>query len=273
MDGEPPMSKHPFRLAIESGSGREELMKLLADDVALLTPIMTRPITGAEQVAQVLADAADVATPIEYTLEASDSHQTFLMWNGHTHGHDLQAVTIIVEGDDGLIHEIRVLMRPWPVVTLFRDAMYDRLGDIVPAAYWELGTKAEGPRKYTPITMRPIEASPNMVLHSPILAKPVNGKDEVAEAVRIAHEVQSASSYTSIIATPDLVIELFDCDADGYPMEGMWIRRINPDGLVDELTVYLRPYPAVTVLRDRAKNIAQPGGFLSADEYWELPNS
>jgi hypothetical protein len=39
--------------------------------------------------------------------------------------------------------------------------------------------------------------------------------------------MQSPSSYTSIIATPDLLIELFDCDADGYPMEGMWIQKLN----------------------------------------------
>jgi hypothetical protein len=119
--------------------------------------------------------------------------------------------------------------------------------------------------------MRHIEAAPDMVLHSPMLAKAVHGKDEVAEAVRIAHEVQSASSYTSIIATPDFLIELFNCDADGYPMEGMWIQRINADGLVNELTVYLRPYPAVTVLRNRAKQIAEKGKFLGGAEYWELP--
>ena len=103
------------------------------------------------------------------------------------------------------------------------------------------------------------------------VTKAVRGKDEVTEAVRIAHGVQSASSYTSIIATPDLLVELFDCDADGYPMEGMWIQRINRDGLVNELTVYLRPCPAVTVLRNRAKQIAQQGKFLGGADYWELP--
>ena len=36
----------------------------------------------------------------------------------------------------------------------------------------------------------------------------------------------------------------------------LWIQRINADGLVNELSVYLRPYPAVTVLRNRAKQIA-----------------
>jgi hypothetical protein len=108
-----------------------------------------------------------------------------------------------------------------------------------------------------------------MVLHSPMLAKSVSGKQEVAEAVNLAHQVQSASSYTSIIATPDLIIELFDCDADGYPMEGMWIQKPNDHGEVNDLTVMLRPLPAVTVLRNHTKELAERKGALGS-EYWEL---
>jgi hypothetical protein len=267
------VSKHPFRTAIENGASQDELTGLLADDVVLMAPMLTMPVTGAARVANVLASAARAADPIEYTLEVADPRQTFLMWNGRSHGFRLQAVTILADDSEGLISEIRVLMRPWPVVTLFRNDMYQMLADVIPAASWELQPKPQpsGPRQFTPIAMRHIESAPDMVLHSPMLAKAVHGKQEVAEAVRIAHEVQSASSYTSIIATPDFLVELFDCDADGYPMEGMWIQNINADGLVNELSVYLRPYPAVTVLRNRAKQIAQQGKFLGGDDYWELP--
>ncbi len=269
------MSKHPFRTAIENNAGQDELVGLLAPEVVLMAPMLSKPVTGAERVANVLACAAQVAAPIEYTLEVADPRQTFLMWNGHAHGFDLQAVTILVDDSDGLIQEIRVLMRPWPVVTLFRDDMYKLLADVIPHDHWELQPKPgpAGPRHFTPIALRPVDPAPDMVLHSPMLAKSVQGKAEVTEAVRIAHEVQSASSYTSIVATPDLLIELFDCDADGYPMEGMWVQTLNPDGLVSGLSVYLRPYPAVTVLRNQARQIAGQGGFLSEDEYWELPKS
>src|SRR5215475_11017080 len=92
------------------------------------------------------------------------------------------------------------------------------------------------------------------------------------QALRLAHEVQSRSSYTSIIATPDLLIELFDCDADGYPMEGMWIQKVSEQGQIYDLTVMLRPYPAVTVLRNMAKELAEKRGVLGK-EYWELPAS
>ena len=267
------MSKHPFLTAIENGASEAALSGLLADDVVLLAPMLTMPVTGPAQVAHVLACAARTAGPIEYTLEASDPRQTFLMWNGQSQGLKLQAVTILADNSQGLIREIRVLMRPWPVVTLFRNDMYQLLASAIPPGSWELQPKPEpsAPRQFTPIAMRHIEAAPDMVLHSPMLAKAVHGKDEVAEAVRIAHEVQSASSYTSIIATPEHLIELFDCDADGYPMEGMWIQRINTDGLFNELSVYLRPYPAVTILRNRARQIAQDGKFLSGADYWELP--
>ncbi len=105
-----------------------------------------------------------------------------------------------------------------------------------------------------------------------MLAKPVTGKAEVEESVRIAHQVQTASSYTTIIATPKLVFELFDCDADGYPMEGLWLRRLDEQGRVTELTVMLRPYPAVTILRNQARELAK-ATVLSDRTYWELPTA
>src|SRR5262249_53707897 len=155
-------------------------------------------------------------------------------------------------------------------------AMYKELSATIPQESWELGpkpTQPATPRKFTPIALKPIEAAPDMVLHSPMLAKSVSGKAEVEEAVRLAHEVQSRSSYHSIIATPDLLIELFDCDADGYPMEGMWIQKVNEHGQIYDLTVMLRPYPAVTVLRNRTKELAEKRGALRGKEYWELPAS
>jgi len=49
-----------------------------------------------------------------------------------------------------------------------------------------------------------IELASDIVLHSPML-RSVHGKVEVEAAVGLAHAIQSASSYTSIIATPDTV--------------------------------------------------------------------
>jgi hypothetical protein len=250
------MSKHPFRLAIESGASADEFRKLFAADVVIYAPMLTKPVGGAGEVLNIIGHAARLAGPIAYTLEVRDSRQTLLFWKGNAGGFMLEAVTILVDGEDGLIREVRVLMRPWPIVTIFRDAMYKALSAAIPADYWELQPKpvTEGrPRKFTPIALKSIALSSDMVLHSPMLARPVSGKTEVEAAVGLAHQVQSASSYTSIIATPNMIVELFDCDADGYPMEGIWLQKLNAQGQIHDLTVFLRPYPAVTVLRNRTR--------------------
>jgi len=269
------VSKHPFRQVIENHGGRDGLLKLLAPDVVLFAPMLTKPVVGAEAAVEVLALAAQVANPIEYTLEVSDGEQTILIWQGKANGFRLEAATILIDRPDGLIREIRVLMRPWPVVTLFRNAMHDRLAASIPADFWELQPKPAStnePRQFTTIGLRDLESAPDVVLHSPMLAKSVTGKAEVEESVRIAHQVQSPSSYTTIIATTKFVFELFDCDADGYPMEGIWLRKLDEQGRVKDLTVMLRPYPAVTVLRNHAKELAKDS-VLSDSTYWELPEA
>jgi hypothetical protein len=267
------MVKHPFRVVIEADAKSADIAKLLSPEAVLFAPMLSKPVIGAAQVLKVINEAARIAGPLHYTHEARDSKQTFLLWKGQMEGFTLEAATILVDDSDGLIRELRVLMRPWPVTTLFRNAMYRSLSASITQDYWELGPKREdavGTRKFTPIALNPIARAPNMVLHSPMLAKTVSGKAEVDESVDLAHQVQSKSSYTSIIATPELIIELFDCDADGYPMEGMWIQKLNELGQIFDLTVMLRPYPAVTVLRNRTKALAEQRGLLGI-EYWELP--
>jgi hypothetical protein len=180
------MSKHPFRVAIESGASQAQLEKLFTPDVALKAPMLTQPVSGIAQVMRVISAAAKVAGPVRYTREVRDSTQT--------------------------------------------------------------------------------------ILFCPILARSVSGATQVEASVRLAHSVQSRSSYTSIVATPNTVIELFDCDAEGYPMEGLWMQKLNDRGQVYDLTVMLRPYPAVTVLRNRAKELAEQNGLLSID-YWEFPGA
>jgi hypothetical protein len=236
--------------------------------------MLTKPVKGAPEVLEIITHAARLAGPITYILEIRDSRQTLLFWKGRAGGFTLEAVTILVDGEDGLIREVRVLMRPWPIVAIFRDAMYKALSASIPGDFWELQpmpANKETSREFTPISLKPIKLASDMVLHSPMLARSVSGKAEVEAAVGLAHEIQSASSYTCIIATPDLIIELFDCDADGHPMEGIWMQKLNEHGQIYDLSVFLRPYPAVTVLRNRTRKLGAQRGVLLERDYWELP--
>ena len=96
------MSKHPFRLAIESGAGADDFRKLFAANAVIYAPILTKPVGGAREVLNIIAHAAKIAGPITYTLEVRDSRQTFLFWKGRAGGSTLEAVTILVDGEDVL---------------------------------------------------------------------------------------------------------------------------------------------------------------------------
>jgi hypothetical protein len=135
------MPKHPFRVAIETGATDEDFSKLFAQGVVIKASMLTKPVKGTRDVLNIVGHAAKLAGPIEYTLEVRDAKQTILLWKGHAGGFTLEAATILVDGDDGLIREVRVLMRPWPVVTIFRDAMYEELSATFPRSYWELQQK------------------------------------------------------------------------------------------------------------------------------------
>lgn len=74
------MVTHPFRVAIEAGAKSADMEKLLSPDAVLFAPMLSKPVMGAALVLKVISEAARVAGPIHYTLELSDSKQTFLLW-------------------------------------------------------------------------------------------------------------------------------------------------------------------------------------------------
>lgn len=81
--------------------------------------------------------------------------------------------------------------------------------------------------------------------------------------------VQRTGLDASAEAWNKTLVELFDC-TDGYPMEGLWVQRLNERGLINDPTGYLRLYPAVTVLRNRMKELGEKIGVLVGHDYWEL---
>ena len=249
--------KHPYRVAMENFVSKEELKTVFARNVVLYSHMLSKPVHGIETVIEVVYPAIQFVSHIVYTLQVSDSLQTFLFWEGNTGGKKFKACYILVDGEDGLITEMRVVMRPWQIATLFRSTMYKELSNVVPDDYWEPDPSQvikEGSRTFTSIALEKIPLARDFELHSPILARPMKGKENAVQALKLAQSIRSRSSYRSIIATPDMVIELFDCDAAGNPMEGLWVSKLNEQGQVYDLTVYLRPYPSVAILRSNAKS-------------------
>jgi hypothetical protein len=48
-------------------------------------------------------------------------------------------------------------------------------------------------------------------------------------------------------------------------VEGMWIQKLHELGQIYDLSVMLRPYPAVRILRNRTKELAEKGGVLGKE--------
>ncbi len=132
------MTTHSFRSLNESGASPEQFTALFAPDVTFHSPILTKAVKGKALVLQILAYAAGLTGKPHYTLETGDTQQTVLLWDGTIEEYALRAATVLTNNAAGQIGDITILMGPYPVVTLFRQAMYRQFSSIIPAAYWEL---------------------------------------------------------------------------------------------------------------------------------------
>jgi len=133
---------HPLRKLRESGKATAaQVSALLADNVVFNSPILVRPIEGREAVAAIFAQSSSTRGSGSYTAEFKlDERTTFLRWEGTMAGHKIQSLEVIVDNEQGLIVERTVALRPYPAVTLFRDAMHASLRDELPPDVWDYPT-------------------------------------------------------------------------------------------------------------------------------------
>lgn len=118
--------------------GLEKATAMFTSNVIFHSPILTKPLSGHVEVLPVLAMGLSLVSPLNYTAEASIEEQTILLWQGQMEGYKLQGTTILIQTPEGLIKDIAILMRPYPVVTLFQRAMRKWGASLLPDDYWEL---------------------------------------------------------------------------------------------------------------------------------------
>jgi hypothetical protein len=134
---------HPIRKLRESGHATPELFAtLLADDVIMHSPLLTKAILGRDAVAKTMAASArNRDNPGEYVLERKlDENTTFLRWKGTIEGHEFESLELLTDGPDGRLKERTVAYRPFPALKIFRDKQRAAVGDSVPADAWEYPT-------------------------------------------------------------------------------------------------------------------------------------
>ena len=92
--------------------------------------------------------------------------------------------------------------------------------------------------------------TPNIVFHSPIVHRDYIGRDAIGLLLAAVMEVFQDFVYTGEFNAPDGKVLRFRARVGERDLDGVDILTFDPDGLVRELTVMVRPYSAATALRD-----------------------
>jgi hypothetical protein len=264
------VSTHDFAAAVEAGD-RAAIASLFAEDVTYHTPATTADLHGKNLVLRFLAEGIRIVDDLEYTDAISDDERTLLFWRAVLNQRELFGVTVLADAAGGQIHDITVLQRPWAIAANFRDTVLQVLADVVPLPAWQLDDgRAPGPDPDAGVGQRPggpLALARNVEFHSPLFTKTVCGQENVEALLGLIDAIQGPRTYVARLRSTGRLVEYWNCSIDGHRQQGLDVFKLDDRGMVTGLTVWLRPWPVVTVLRDRV--IAAKLPFLTPD-YWLL---
>jgi hypothetical protein len=97
-----------------------------------------------------------------------------------------------------------------------------------------------------------------VVFHSPVAHKPFEGREAVAQVLAFAVATFEDFRYVDEVADGDSVALIFRARVGDRELQGLDFVRTGADGLVDELTVMVRPMSGLVALAEamRAKVVA-----------------
>ena len=91
----------------------------------------------------------------------------------------------------------------------------------------------------------------DVVFNSPILIRPIEGRDVIAAIFAQSSSTRGSGDYTAEFKLDERVTFLrWVGTMDGHKIESFEIIVDNAQGLIVERTIALRPFPAVKLFRD-----------------------
>ena len=91
----------------------------------------------------------------------------------------------------------------------------------------------------------------NVVFNSPILVRPITGRDAVAAIFAQSSSTRGSGTYTSELKIDERTTFLrWEGTIDGRKLESLEVIVDDEHGLIAERTIAMRPYPAVKMFRD-----------------------
>jgi len=91
----------------------------------------------------------------------------------------------------------------------------------------------------------------DVVLHSPVLFRGFEGREVVLAVLSHVIAVLEDFAYLDELAESDRVVLRFRARVGDRELEGIDYLELDGDGRVTELTVFMRPFSAVTAFNER----------------------
>ena len=93
--------------------------------------------------------------------------------------------------------------------------------------------------------------SAGVVLHSPITHRPVRKRSEIRFLLEALVEIFENFRYTDQLDGDGVTALVFRTTVGGREVEGLDLMRLDDDGLVEDLTVMLRPKSGMDAVLER----------------------
>ncbi len=119
--------RHPFGVAVEAGD-HDTALATLSPGVVFRSPAVHQAYEGRDTVAGLLHVVGQTFENFRYTNEWRDGNTTILFFEASIGDRELQGVDILEEGDDGLIRQFTVMVRPLSGLQALAQAVAVRLG-------------------------------------------------------------------------------------------------------------------------------------------------
>ena len=120
------MKSHGFVEAVEA-KDIEAMREALAPDVRFLSPVVFRPYEGRDLVVGVLGAAAQVLADFEYVWKLEDDDGAALVFKANVKEREVDGVDFLRFDGEGLVSELKVMVRPMSGVHALAEAMGEQL--------------------------------------------------------------------------------------------------------------------------------------------------
>ncbi|KAA0941988.1 MULTISPECIES: nuclear transport factor 2 family protein [Streptomyces] len=126
---------HPFRKAVEDGD-HAALVDLLAEDVVFTSPVVFKPYAGKPVTSAILGAVMEVFQDFRYVREIADpgGRDLVLVFEARVGERALQGCDLLHFGEDGLIDDFTVMVRPLSAARALQEAMAARFGAVAEEA-------------------------------------------------------------------------------------------------------------------------------------------